>query len=230
MPTAYRYDQTCNHSKVAVFTCTFNIAQTEMTEGMALIKHADKTMSEKKEHLVGGAVPSFLPSFPFSLLPPSFLEQRADIHPYPHPQIIKEIAASNIKVTIISFSISNLTLQYLNCHPIAVLKVASKFELCCVCHVVNMIPLEHVGMPTLEEEGVGVYKMVDFDGACVTVLQQLGPSDLGLKKSGKGGNGRGRPRRRREKGMQMQMQMQMVLMEPKLARQVELYAGTMKGQ
>ena len=191
MPTAYRYDQTHNHSKVAVFTCTFNIVQTETTEGTALINHVDKTTSEK-EHLVEVR---FLPSFPFSLLPPSFLEQRADIHPYPHPQIIKEITASSIKVIIINSSISNLTLQYLNRHPITILKVPFKFELRRICHVVNVIPLKHVGMPTLKEEGVGVYKMVDFDGAYMMVLWQLSPGDLGLEKSGKGGNGRGKGKR-----------------------------------
>ena len=47
------YPGTTKHAtaaKVAVFTCTLDIAQTE-TEGMALIENADETTSGKEEHL-----------------------------------------------------------------------------------------------------------------------------------------------------------------------------------
>jgi hypothetical protein len=68
-------------AKVAVFMCTFDIAQTETTEGTALIKHADETTSEKEEHL---AEVRFLFFF-LSIF--SWTEEL--IHPSPHPQIIK---------------------------------------------------------------------------------------------------------------------------------------------
>jgi chaperonin GroEL (HSP60 family) len=113
--------------------------------------------------------------------------QRADIH----IQIIKEIAASGIKVIIANTSISDLALHRLNSHFIAVLKVPSKFELRCLCRVVNAIPLNRMGAPTPEEEGwVDVYETVDFDGDCLTVLRQLVPGDPGFEKSGKRGDGK----------------------------------------
>ncbi|KIM79132.1 hypothetical protein PILCRDRAFT_823711 [Piloderma croceum F 1598] len=89
-------------------------------------------------------------------------------------KIIKDIAASGIKVIIASSSVSDLALQYLNSHSIAVLKVPSKFELRRVCRVVNATPVERIGTPTPEEVGwVDVYETVDFDGHRVTVLRQL---------------------------------------------------------
>jgi hypothetical protein len=38
---------------------------------------------------------------------------------------------------------------------------------------------------------VDVYETVDFDGDCLTVLQQLISGDPGFEKSGKRGDGRG---------------------------------------
>ncbi|KIM76334.1 hypothetical protein PILCRDRAFT_12926 [Piloderma croceum F 1598] len=92
-------------------------------------------------------------------------------------KIIKEIAASGIKV-IIAHSISDLALHYLNHHSIAVLKVPSKFDLRRLCRVVNATPLERMGMPTPEEAGwVDVYETVELNGDSMTVLRQLVAGD-----------------------------------------------------
>jgi chaperonin GroEL (HSP60 family) len=161
-------------AKIAVSTCALDIAQTEM-EGTALIKNADKTTSGKEVRLAEVRV--FF----------AYRGQRADIH----IQIIKEIAASGIKVIIANASISDLALHHLNSHSIAVLKVPSKFELRRLCRVVNAIPLNRMGAPTPEEEGwVDVYETVDFDGDRLTVLRQLVAGDPGFEKSGKRGDGK----------------------------------------
>jgi chaperonin GroEL (HSP60 family) len=90
------------------------------------------------------------------------------------------MAAFGIKVILACSSISDLALQYLNSHSIAILKVLSKSELRPLCRVVNAIPLNRMGTPTPEEVGwVDVYETVDFDG------------DPGFEKSGKRGDGKG---------------------------------------
>jgi T-complex protein 1 subunit theta len=72
--------------------------------------------------------------------------------------MIKEIAASGIKVIIANSSVSDLAPQYFNSHSIAVLKVPSKFELRRLCRTVNAIPLDRMEIPTSEEVGwVDVY-------------------------------------------------------------------------
>ena len=105
------------------------------------------------------------------------------------------MSASGIKVIITSSSISDLALQHLNNHSIAILKVPSKFELRRLCRVVNAIPLDHMEVPTSEEEvgWVDVYETVDFDGGDrrVTVLRQLISGDPGFEKSGRRGDGKG---------------------------------------
>jgi chaperonin GroEL (HSP60 family) len=107
-------------------------------------------------------------------------------------QIIKEIAASGIKVIIAGSSVSDRALHHLNHHSIAVLKVPSKSELRRLCRVVNATPLEHMGTPTPAEAGwVDVYETVELDGARVTVLRQLVAGDPGFETSGAGGDGRG---------------------------------------
>jgi len=67
--------------------------------------------------------------------------------------LAKIIAASGIKVIITSSSVSDLALQYLNSHSIAVLEVPSKFDLRRVCCVVDATPVERMGTPTPEEVG-----------------------------------------------------------------------------
>jgi T-complex protein 1 subunit theta len=107
-------------------------------------------------------------------------------------QIIKEIAASGITVIIAGSSVSDLALQYLNRHSIAVLKVLSKFDLRRICRAVNATPLERMRTPTPEEVGwVDVYETVEFDGYRMTVLRQLVAGDPGFEKSGKRGDGKG---------------------------------------
>jgi chaperonin GroEL (HSP60 family) len=173
-------------------------------------------------------------------------------------QIIKEIAASGIKVIIASSSVSDLALQYLNSHSIAVLKVLSKFELRRLCRVIDAIPLDRMGMPTSEEVGwVDVYETADFDGDCVTVLRQLIPGDLGFEKSGKRGDGKGEKTRTAtivlrgpaannlndlESAIDDGMNLIEILLqerrlvagagatERELAKRVDVYGGKMKGQ
>jgi T-complex protein 1 subunit theta len=107
-------------------------------------------------------------------------------------KIIKEIAASGITVIIAGSSVSDLALQYLNRHSIAVLKVPSKSELRRICRVVNATPVERMGTLTPEEVGwVDVYETVEFDGDHMTVLRQLVAGDPGFEKSGKRGDGKG---------------------------------------
>ena len=102
------------------------------------------------------------------------------------------MAASGIKVIIASCCVSDLALQHLSSHSIAVLKVPSKSELRRLCRVVNATPLECIGAPTPAEAGwVDVYETVELEGARVTVLRQLVAGDPGFEKSGRRGDGKG---------------------------------------
>jgi T-complex protein 1 subunit theta len=70
-------------------------------------------------------------------------------------QIIEEIAESGITVIIAGSSVSDLALQHLNRHSIAVLKSLSKFKLRRICRVVDAIPLQRMGVPIPGGGGVG---------------------------------------------------------------------------
>jgi T-complex protein 1 subunit theta len=135
-------------AKIAVFTCALDIAQTE-TERTALIKNTDEIRGEEV-HLA--KVRHFLTLFPPYLFL-SFPKDRDRKLTCTHLQIIKEIAASGIKIIIASSSVSDLALQYLNNHSIAIPKVPSKFELRRLCRVINATPLDRMGMPTSSEVG-----------------------------------------------------------------------------
>jgi len=56
--------------------------------------------------------------------------------------------------------------------------VLSKFDLWCLCRVINATPLAHMGAPTPEEAGfVNMLECIEIGGDHITVLHQLMDSE-----------------------------------------------------
>jgi T-complex protein 1 subunit theta len=146
------------NAKVAVFTCSIDISQTE-TKGTVLLHNAEEMLNFTRGEEQQMERVCKIDVVEVGVLIP--------------PQIFKEIADSGVKVIVAGNSVGDLALHYLDRMQIAVVKVLSKFDLRRLCRVVNATPLARLGAPTLDEMGwADIVETTEIGGDRVTVFRQ----------------------------------------------------------
>ena len=86
-------------------------------------------------------------------------------------EIVESIAASGVRVVVVSGNVSDMALHFLNRSSLLCLRVGSKWELRRLCQAVRATALVRLGPPTLDEMGTaGSVQVVEMGGKLVTTF------------------------------------------------------------
>uniref|UniRef100_H2Z8C9 T-complex protein 1 subunit theta n=1 Tax=Ciona savignyi TaxID=51511 RepID=H2Z8C9_CIOSA len=167
--------KTVKDAKVAVYTCPFDMLNTE-TKGTVLIKNAKELLnfSTGEEDLLSAVITSNRPSLIMQTLVTIFSLKYSSTS----VQQVKAIVDTGVNVVVSGGKVSDLALHFANQHKLMVVRLNSKWDLRRLCKTINATALPRMTAPTPEEMGhCSVVRQDEIGDRNVVIFEHLAKED-----------------------------------------------------